>query len=1005
MSTPTIVLIDGHALAYRMYFALERTAMKTSRHEPTWAVYGFINALFAMLKEVKPDGVAVAFDVSRESFRTDLFPAYKAHRQSMPDAMRVQMDWILQAVEKLGIPLFQIQHVEADDVIGTLAHQITRDTTATVLILTGDQDAFQLVRCDDRVKVLIPSRTPKEGLKYYDESAVIEKWGVRPDQVVDYKALRGDTSDNIPGVPGIGEKTAAKLLGDFKSLDGVYAQLDTVKPDKLREKLTQYKDQAYLSQKLAQIIHDVPNVSVSLESLALHIPDWQGWVEFLQRCEFRTFLQQAPAVLAQFRTESLSGAGNPPDLAENVLATAASEPVFSGAIENHQAPNAAQTSLMPGLAKSQSVFVPEYRLITTMAELQTLLAAAKAQGVLVIDLETTGLDPLTAKPVGFALATGGCLKPTAYTPLNPLKLKTLPCDALALTLAEAPLPLQVAYVPVGHLESTTAQLSASEVLEALAPLLKSEHVIKIAHNAKYEHGCLTEWYTSQKLSMALDSDICSFFDTMLASYVLNPERRHGLKTLGSDLLGLVLQDISQLIGTGKKQRLFSEVSIAEGAPYAACDAYLTLTLAERFIRDLSQPQHARLRALLQEVELPLVSVLSMMERTGISVDVPYLKALGQTLSEQLMALETDIHAMAGLPFNLNSPKQVGEILFDRLGIAPGKKTAGKTAYSTDAQVLEQLAPDYPIVGKLLEYRQLFKIKSTYVDALPQLVHPETGRVHSSLNQAVAATGRLSSSEPNLQNIPVKTEVGQKIRQAFVPEKNWFLISADYSQIELRLLAHFSEDPELMAAFDAGDDVHARTASLVFDVPLTDVTKAMRYQAKTVNFGVIYGQTAHGLSQQLGVSRAEAQDFITRYFQTYPRVKAYIDEIKAQAHRDGYVETLYGRRRWLKEGLTSSVRSIREFAERAAFNTPLQGSASDLIKLAMTRLVARLEETRSAARLLLQVHDELVLEAPQSALNETEAMVRWAMGLKDDNSSPLKVPLVVDVSIGQSWLEA
>ncbi|MEB3205946.1 MAG: DNA polymerase I [Vampirovibrionales bacterium] len=1005
MSTPTIVLIDGHALAYRMYFALERTAMKTSRHEPTWAVYGFINALFAMLKEVKPDGVAVAFDVSRESFRTDLFPAYKAHRQSMPDAMRVQMDWILQAVETLGIPLFQINHVEADDVIGTLAHQLTRDTAATVLILTGDQDAFQLVRSDGRIKVLIPSGTPKEGLKYYDEAAIIEKWGIRPDQVVDYKALRGDTSDNIPGVPGIGEKTAAKLLGEFNSLDGVYTQLDTVKPDKLREKLTQFKDQAYLSQKLAQIIHDVPNVSVSLESLALHIPDWQLWVAFLQRCEFRTFLQQAPAVLAQFRTDLSNGAEEGSDSAENIQAVAASKPPALST-ESQQGSQAAQTSLMVQVPKSQAVFVPEYRIISAMPELETLLAAAKAQGVLVIDLETTGLDPLTAKPVGFALATGGCLKASPYTPVNPLNLKTLPCDALALTLSEASLPLQVAYVPVGHLEASTPQLSASEVLDALAPLLKSPHVIKIAHNAKYELGCLTEWYTSKKLSIALDSGICSFFDTMLASYVLNPERRHGLKALGSDLLGLLLQDISQLIGTGKKQRLFSEVSIAEGAPYAACDAYLTLTLAQRFVSDLSHPAHARLRALLQEVELPLVAVLSMMERTGISVDVPYLKALGQTLNEQLIALEAEIHAMAGLPFNLNSPKQVGEILFDRLGIAPGKKTAGKTAYSTDAQVLEQLAPDYPIVGKLLEYRQLFKIKSTYVDALPQLVHPETGRVHSSLNQAVAATGRLSSSEPNLQNIPVKTDVGQKIRQAFVPEKNWFLLSADYSQIELRLLAHFSEDPELMAAFEAGDDVHARTASLVFDVPLADVTKAMRYQAKTVNFGVIYGQTAHGLSQQLGVSRADAQDFITRYFQTYPRVKAYIDEIKTQAHRDGYVETLYGRRRWLKEGLGSSVRSIREFAERAAFNTPLQGSASDLIKLAMTRLVARLEETRSPARLLLQVHDELVLEAPQGALDETEAMVRWAMGLKDDDdSSPLKVPLVVDVSIGQSWLEA
>ncbi|MEB3246121.1 MAG: DNA polymerase I [Vampirovibrionales bacterium] len=1068
--TPKIVLIDGHALAYRMYFALERTGMKTSRQEPTWAVYGFFNALFAMLKEVAPTGVAVAFDVSRESFRTDLYEAYKAHREAMPDAMKVQMAMILEGVNALGMPLFQVSGVEADDVIGTLAKQLAQQHQAEVLILTGDQDAFQLVHDVDntthagQIQVLIPSRTPREGLKRYGEAAVFEKLGVKPEQVVDYKALRGDTSDNIPGVPGIGEKTACKLLTEYPTLDAIYNAIDQIKPDKLREKLITHKAQAYLSQTLAQIKCDVPEATTTLEALELHIPVWQHWVDFLKKCEFRTFLQQSPQLLKPFTQESIS-----PQTPNAANATAADAPAQSASNPNSpellasgtQAQNSAsaeatlQHQLLAFSSAPTAPFSPPFKLVTTEPDLDAFLARAKAQGVLAIDLETTGLDPLTIQPVGYALGWSKALSKTGYTPKNPLQLACLPCQPVALHVnpqatelsatPDSPTPetdrLEIVYVPVGHVadetndetSGKTPQLTPKTVLQKLAPLLADPYIIKIAHNAKYERSVLNEWGLQQAEAINpenpspknINPDLCQglWFDTMLASYVLNPERRHGLKALGSDLLGLILQDITTLIGSGKKQILFSQVPIAQGAPYAASDVYVTLALAESFATELAQQANAGLNALLYELELPLVEVLSAIERLGITIDTSYLAELSQQLGEQLTQLEAEVHALAGLPFNLNSPKQVGEILFERMGIKPTKKTAGKTGFSTDAQVLEQLAPEYPMVGKLLEYRQLFKLKSTYIDALPQLVHPKSGRVHTSLNQTIAATGRLSSSEPNLQNIPVKTEVGQKIRHAFIPSgkgvrgrertphqdglldanQPYFLISADYSQIELRLLAHFSEDPHLIEAFQNGQDVHVSTASLVFDVPLADVTKTMRYQAKTVNFGVIYGQTAHGLSQQLGVPRFEAQAFIDKYFERYPRVRDFIEETKALAHGQGYVETLYGRRRWLKEALESPVRHIREFAERAAFNTPLQGSAADLIKLAMNRLHEKLHETQSPARLLLQVHDELVLEAPQAALDDVTKQVLWAMKL-DDAQKPLRVPLIVDVSVGPSWLE-
>jgi DNA polymerase-1 len=940
----TLVLIDGHSLAYRMYFALERTGMATRAKQPTWAVYGFFNALFALLKQVSPDAMAVAFDVGKHTFRNDLYPDYKAHRASMPDEMKSQMGLIQQGVRALGIPIYELPGFEADDVIGTLSRQAAEHGDVLVKILTGDQDAFQLVD-DGRVQVLIPPRTPKEGLSVYDRAGVIGKWGIPPELVVDFKGLKGDTSDNIPGVPGVGDKTAVKLLTQYGSLEGVYQNVGLVNGAKLKESLMTYRDQAFLSKQLATIDRHAP-VQVDLEHCHLAMPDKAAWRQFLETCEFRSFLAQGDALIAPFLGADAATA-TPTD--------------------------------SPSACNECSV-----DLITTEEGLSQWVQAITQHGVLALDLETTGLDVLTAGIVGVALATGPGLSVETVTLAHPITAQSLPLNRLSVS-EPADTPPQVAYIPIGH-ENTPDQLSWETVKAALAPVLANASIPKLVHNLKFERNVL------QTHGCPLNGLV---FDTMIASYVMDPDRRHGLKQLGPDLLGVSMDEITTLIGSGKKEIPFSQVPVDQAAPYAGKDAQVTWQLAVHFARTLPETRHP----LLYWVELPAAAVLASMERTGVCLDTAYLGELSAQLAVGLAQAETDIYALAGLEFNLNSPKQVGEVLFERLDIQPLRKTPTKTAYSTDAKVLEQLAPDYPIIQKLLDYRGLFKLKSTYVDALPALVHPQTGRLHTHFNQTVTATGRLSSSNPNLQNIPIRTELGRKIRQAFVPQPGWVLLSADYSQIELRMLAHYSNDPHLVAAFNAGEDVHTTTAALVFNVPKEHVTKEMRYQAKTVNFGVIYGQSAHGLSQQLGITRAEAQAFIEAYFARYDHVKACIEKVIADAHATGTATTLMGRVRNLSEGLASSNRGIREFSERAAFNTPLQGSAADLMKLAMVRLQAQLPQY--PAHLLLQVHDELVLEVAPEAVEPVKALVLEAMQL----DQPLRVPLAVDIHTGPTWMEA
>lgn len=988
MTEKTLILIDGHALAYRMYFALERTNMQNKAGEPTWAVYGFYNALFSLLKNYQPSAIAVAFDVQLKTFRNDLYEDYKANRASMPDDMKVQMHAIREGVGLLGIPIFEAKGYEADDVIGTLATKARRDGYH-VQILTGDQDAFQLVvdpsETPDKaelgsVEVLVPGRLPKEPLKHYNREAVYQKWGVYPEQVIDFKGLKGDTSDNIPGVPGVGDKTAAKLLNQFETLEALYQNIEQLPKNKMREKLETFQEQAVLSKQLATICCELPDgllPPIHWDDCALHIPDTAALFDYFNRLSFNAFLRQAPELLAPFSRNPAEASTFQAQLAEEA--------------------NARNDSPQP--------LAIEYDCITTESALADLMQVIKTTRVFAIDLETTSLDVLTTDIVGIAISVEAVaasqgfssqIVPESRVLVNWFNLPKRDGADACLTLKNTdddPLPLKSVYIPLRHADAES-QLSESMVLELLSPVLEDADIVKIVHNLKFECNVF------RQKGIRLEGLV---FDTMLASYCHNPDEKHGLKALAESVLNVEMTEIKTLIGTGKSEITFDRVPLAEAGYYAACDAYATYKLACYFLSAMS----SEALALFYEVEAPLARVIADMEWTGVSLDTAYLQTLSETLDEKLKALESQIYDQSGGPFNLNSPKQVGEILFETLGIPPTKKTKGKTGYSTDVKVLEQLKEAHPIIPLILDYRGLFKLKSTYIDALPALVHASTGRLHTNFNQTVTATGRLSSSNPNLQNIPIRTDLGRQIRKAFIPRaktennsQNWVLLAADYSQIELRFLAHFSEDPPLVEAFNTGQDVHTATASLVFGVPVEAVTKDQRYQAKTVNFGVIYGQSPFGLSQQLGISQREASDFIQRYFSRYGQVRQFIDAVKREAHANGSVSTICGRKRNLATGLNSKKRSEREFAERAAFNTPLQGSAADLLKVAMIELHRELGQQGLQSKILLQVHDELVLEVPENELGVVKALVEASMGL----GQPLRVPLVIDTYVGESWIE-
>lgn len=948
----TLILIDGHALAYRSFFALERTGMKTADGQPTWAVYGFFHALFDLLKKVKPDALAVSFDMGRETFRTEVYKEYKAHRDGMPDTLRSQMEFLHEGLVAMDIPIYQLKGFEADDVIGTIAHK-AKVLGHKTFILTGDRDAFQLVDREGLIKVLIPS---KGVLDEYDTQKVFDRMGIYPEQIIDYKGLCGDSSDNIPGIKGIGDKTAVKLLTEYKTLENVLENIDNIKGESLKNKLREGVEVAKLSQYLATIDLDTP-IDFDFDHTHLTVFDTQKLVDFFKKMEFHSLLRQIPSLQVHFKSRPIEIES------ETVLPKQKGQLSLFGGVQ----PQAEEPEILEEAPKPKKEIVLEDKtIIQDEKTFEFLLKELDEVSLFSLDTETTGLNTLEADLVGISISYD-----KAFSYDKGFKLG----DSKTLNY----------YIPVGH--NIGEQLDLDYVLAKLKPILENTQKGKIIQNAKYEINIFKNY------DIKVNGIV---MDTMLASYVKNPSRKHGLKYQALSLLELDMQDIEELIGKGKNAITMAQVSIEDAGLYACYDSFSTLELGKYYVKHLDE----KLFELLDKIELPLVEVLAYMERTGVHIDKDYLSELAGEIQRNLEILEAKIYKEAGQIFNINSPKQVGDILFEKMMLPAGKKT--KTGYSTDSNVLETLARDYAIAKLILEQRHLAKIKSTYIDALPELIAPQDGRLHTSFNQTVTTTGRLSSSNPNLQNIPIRSEVGNRIRAAFTAQdKGSLILSADYSQIELRLLAHFSGDEKLREAFLNNIDIHSATASSVFDVPLEEVTKEMRYKAKAVNFGIIYGQTSYGLSNSIDITPGEAKTFIAKYFATYPQIKAYLDNTVALAHQQGYIETMFGRRRYLKEELESKNRTIREFAERAATNTPLQGTAADLIKLAMIEVYKKLQNSELKTKMVLQVHDELILEVPKSELDEVCKIVNEAMEL----SQPLEVPLEIDIQVGKSWMES
>lgn len=943
----TLILIDGHALAFRQYYALERTNMRTSDGTPTWAVYGFFKAVFDLLKnkDLNAEAIAVAFDVSHHTFRTETYSDYKCNREAMPDNMQIQMDLIYDGLKAFNIPVYTKKGFEADDVIGTISKKAC-ELGHKVLILTGDQDAFQLVDKEGCVKVILPT---KGELIEYNWDKIFEKLGVYPNQVIDYKGLRGDVSDCIPGVKGIGEKTAQKLLAKYGTLDAVLADCENIPEKSVRQKICDGKDQAKMSQYLATIVRNL-DVDFDFDKTKVELPEVSVVTEFLKKMQFYTFIKNINEIMYSFDKTG------------------------------HEAPLAisAEGSLQLGFfadavneeINKESDFKFEKKLVTDSSDLSEMVNELSNRSLIAFDIYADVKNAVESVIIGFSFAYNDDLTADDIIKNNGTSSVT-----------------KSFYVPIAH-SNIENQLRLEDVIKEIKPLFEKDDTKKTAHNAKTLYNILR------------GLDICAngiIFDTALASYVKDPQRNHELDIQAMEHLNHAVFQYAPFEKNKKKQIKFSDAPVDSILNYTADEISTVIELAKYWIGNLDEKE----LELTYNVEVPLTVVLADMEYTGVSVDENYLHTLTVSMNNQLSNIEGKIFDLAGQVFNINSPRQVGEVLFEKMGLK-AKKKRGKTNYSTNAAVLEELAEEYEIAQLILDYRKFSKLKSTYTEALPALIDRSDNRIHTTYNQTVTATGRLSSSNPNLQNIPIRTEEGNKIRNAFVPgdRENCLILSADYSQIELRLLAHITQDKHLMEAFNSGVDVHTLTASKVFDVPVEDVTKEMRYKAKAVNFGIIYGQSKYGLAKALGISNAEAETFIEKYFATYPRVKAYMEGTVMQAEEQGFVETIFGRKRYLTTELSSSNGMIREFAKRAAINQPMQGTAADLMKIAMIDFSKKLKENNLKSKMIMQVHDELVVEVVKSELDMVTKFVKEAMEL----NQPLSVPLLVDVNIGESWKE-
>lgn len=951
----TLILIDGHALAFRQYYALERTNMKTKDGTPTWAVYGFFKAIFDLLKNenLHPDAIGVAFDVSHHTFRTEQYVEYKANREAMPDPMRVQMGLIYEGLKAFNIPIYTKEGFEADDVIGTISRRAC-ELGHKVYILTGDQDSFQLIRQDGCIKVIIPS---KGLLTEYDWNKVYDKLGVFPNQVIDYKALRGDTSDNIPGIKGIGEKTAVKLLSEFQTVDNVLASADKITQKSLKEKIENGVEIAKLSKFLATIVQDV-DISFDFNSTKIELPDIAKVTEFLRAMQFYSFLKNIEYILKLFAKDI--------EIPEIETQTIKND---TPKVEISQNTNGQLGLFAQAVQAEVNKTDIEYnsKIITDSQDLCELIEILSGKKVISFKLLADFQNAVNFKIYGIAL---GFRDDISY---DKNKLVTL-SDSM---------PAQTFYIPILH--NLSKQLDLKFVLAKLKPILENNDIKKITHDVKIEE-CMLNFF---------DIDFSGVvFDTMLASYIKDSNANSDFDIQCMEQINHILPTI--VSNTKKSSLADNDVDTMKNYSGDVMASLFELTLY--WVKLLEDKEYE----ILTDIEIPLAYVLAQMESNGVSIDKKYLDELTNEFNTKTSAIASRIFELAGEEFNINSPKQVGNILFDKMQLK-SKKKRGKAKNSTSAEVLTALADEYEIAKLILDYRKYAKLKSTYTEALPALVSPIDGRIHTSYNQTVTTTGRLSSSNPNLQNIPIRTEEGNKIRQAFVPSDraNYLIMSADYSQIELRLLAHVSEDEHLIEAFNSGIDVHTLTASKVFEVPIEEVTKEMRYKAKAVNFGIVYGQSKYGLAKALKITPAEAENFINKYFETYPKINEYMSKMVELVEKQGYVETIFGRRRYLDNEINSPNAIIREFAKRAAINHPMQGSASDLIKLAMIDFSKRLKDNNLKSKLIIQVHDELVIETAKDELEQVKSLVLESMELEQ----PLRVPLLIDVNVGESWKES
>ena len=957
-SEKKLFLLDAYALIYRAFFALNKNPRLNSKGVNTSAVMGFLNSLYEILKNEKPSHIGVAFDVAGTAQRQAEYSEYKANREKMPDDLREAIPYIIRLIEAFNIPIYGVEGYEADDVIGTMS-KMAEQQGFTTYMMTPDKDFGQLVT--DKVLLYKPAKFG-EPAQIWGPKEVCERYGIQePKQLIDILGLWGDAADNIPGIPGIGEKTAAILVGKYGSVENLIAHADELK-GKQKENVIEFAEQGLMSKMLATINLEVP-VEFNEEELRAKEPDVPALMALFEELEFKTF---AKRFLDDYKKthDGLPVVETPaPKPASSDLFTAET-PAPSGQFDLFNQGGETGDLLAFSDKDSAKTVQHDYKLVETEADIKALVEQLNAHVIptdeggsvsmrkqFVFDTETTNIDVYSAELVGLSFAIKA--HEAWYLPM-----------------------------PANREE-------CQKKLELLRPLFEDESILKIGQNLKYDISMLAQYGIAVKGKM---------FDTMLAHYLLEPEQRHNMDYLAEVYLNYITIPIEELIGKGRMQKTMREVPISLVKEYAAEDADITLQLYEKLMPLLKENG---VEKLFYEIEMPLVPVLSRMEANGVKIDTENLQQISEEFGREIHKIEEEIYTLAGMPFNIASPKQLGEILFEKLKIDEKAKKTKTGQYATGEEVLQKLLHKHLIIQKILDYRSLTKLKSTYLDALPALVNPKDGLIHTSYNQAVTATGRLSSNNPNLQNIPVRTEKGREIRRAFVPRSEAYtLLAADYSQIELRIIAHLSQDPAMVADFNLGHDIHAATAAKVFHVPMEQVTKEQRSRAKAVNFGIIYGMSAFGLAERMELSRSEAADIIKKYFEEHAGIKEYMNRSIALARERGYAETILGRRRYLRD-INGSNSVVRGFAERNAINAPIQGSSADMIKIAMIGIHEELQKLKMQSKMILQVHDELVFDAHLAELDELKSIVENKMV----NALPLSVPVVVEMNTGSNWLEA